>query len=85
MNLSICGAVTQVTGLLAPTPRGSKPTMSNESRMVWLKTFLADLAKSTPEAPGPPGFTSSEPMRLDGSAAGSLISLSEMRSPAGTL
>ena len=53
----------QRTGLLELTPRGSKPTRSNRSRMALRELLAPSRTKSTPEPPGPPGLTISEPIR----------------------
>ena len=55
---------------LLPTPRGSKPTMSKRSRISLGNPSAAALANETPDAPGPPGLISSDPIRWLGSAAG---------------
>jgi hypothetical protein len=53
----------QVIGLDCPTPRGSKPMTSNRSRTsAGRRSRIAGML-SMPDAPGPPGFTSSTPMR----------------------
>src|SRR5882757_2181346 len=44
-------------------PRGSKATTSKRRRMGVGRTPPTWRAKSTAEAPGPPGFTNREPMR----------------------
>ena len=71
------------TGLDAPMPRGSKPTMSYAARTAGEKTNDAYWAYSTPEPPGPPGLMTREPMRLPGSVAGALRSARVKRSPFG--
>ena len=81
---SSCGPVMQVSaGSLAATPRGSNPTMSNRASTAAGNSLRAPSAYSTPEPPGPPGLTTSAPIRRDGSAAASLITGSENRRPAG--
>ena len=62
----------QRISVLAFTPRGSKPTMSKRLRRPSGSCPDSPAARtnSTPDPPGPPGFTSSEPMRSLGSVAG---------------
>jgi len=82
--LSSCGPLRQVTaGMLPATPRGSKPTTSNLARTadeIWVR---AACAYWTPEPPGPPGLTTSEPIRARESVAGSRITGRENRRHAG--
>ena len=54
---------TQSTGLELPVPRGSQPTMSKWSSRSSLKARVAWSTSDVPGTPGPPGFTSSDPMR----------------------
>ena len=61
MYSSVCSSFKHSTGVLCPTPRGSKPTMSKFSRNVSLTTYSAYVVYSIPEPPGPPGFKTSEP------------------------
>ena len=63
----------QRMAVLEFTPRGSKPTMSKRLRSSSGKSLAetASRTKSTPDAPGPPGSTTSEPMRWLRSVAGS--------------
>ena len=69
-------SASQRTGVLRPTPRGSKPTMSKRSRMAAGKIVVASCrTKSTPDPPGPPGLVTSEPMRRARSVAGSRMRL----------
>ena len=78
--VSSCGPVMQVNaGSLAATPRGSKPTMSNRASTADGNSLRAPSAYWTPEPPGPPGLTTSAPIRRDGPAAGSFITGSENR------
>jgi hypothetical protein len=63
----------QRRGVLRLIPRGSKPTRSNRARTSSGKSPDANRTKSTPEPPGPPGFTNSEPIRRFSSAAGRRI------------
>ena len=51
---------------LRPTPRGSKLTVSNRSRISALNR-LPRRMRSTPESPGPPGPNTSVPARRSGS------------------
>ena len=51
------------TGVERPTPRGSKPTMSNRCSTSRGRVRARPIAASAPEAPGPPGLTTSEPIR----------------------
>ncbi len=56
----------QVIGLLAPTPRGSKPMRSYWSRTsLGIASFISR-GRSRPEPPGPPGLNSMAPCRLAG-------------------
>ena len=56
------------------TPRGSNPMMSKRLRSAAGKSLVApSRTKSTPDAPGPPGLTNSDPIRLALSVAGSRI------------
>jgi hypothetical protein len=73
----------RTAGWLPPTPRGSNPTTSNLARTAGDTTLLACSAYCTPEPPGPPGLSTSEPMRRPGPAAGSSITGSEKRRQAG--
>ena len=76
----------RTAGRLPPTPRGSKPTMSNRFSTSWVNSpERAPSAYSTPDPPGPPGLITSAPTRLAGSAAGSLTTGSENLGPAGRL
>jgi hypothetical protein len=73
----------QTTGWLPPTPRGSKPTMSNTDRRPALMNVPS--AKSTPDSPGPPGFTTRVPIRCAGSVAGRRATATPMRPDAGSV
>ena len=53
----------QFTGALSPVPRGSKPTMSKCSSNGSPNHVLPPAAYDVPAAPGPPGLTTSDPMR----------------------
>ena len=70
-------------GWLAATPRGSKPTMSNRASTAAGNSLRAPSAYWTPEPPGPPGLTTSAPIRWDSSPAASLTTGSEKRRPEG--
>jgi hypothetical protein len=52
-----------MAGVELPTPRGSKPTMSKRCRMSSGSSRERYAASCTPDAPGPPGLTISEPIR----------------------
>src|SRR5262249_33997037 len=82
--LSVALDVKQRIGALRATPRGLKRTMSNLARIFGdQKAVAAPRTKSTPEPPGPPGFTNSEPIRCAGSVGGSLIGAMPMVAPRG--
>ena len=68
---SCSAAVRQwIVGMLAPIPRGSNPTRSKRrATSVFFIRIASWEAISTPEAPGPPGLTNSDPMRWPGSLA----------------
>ena len=53
----------QRTGAERPTPLGSKPTRSNRRVTSTGMAEASCTAVSTPEAPGPPGLTTTEPIR----------------------
>src|SRR5439155_26680273 len=73
------------SAVLHATPRGSKPTMSNQARTSPEKrNGAAKRAKSTPEPPGPPGLMKIDPIRRAGSAAGSLTTAIEIAAPTGS-
>src|SRR5260370_12114465 len=57
------GPAAQDNGEPPPMPLGSKATMSKRRRIGVGRTPPIWRAKSTAEAPGPPGFTNSDPMR----------------------
>ena len=61
---SFRGSGRHSTGVDSPTPRGSKPTRSNRWRTSVGMVSARLIAASAPEAPGPPGLTSSEPIRF---------------------
>ncbi len=64
-SASFCLFGMQLSGWLRPMPRGSKPTMSNRSRIASGNSSTArPIAASTPEPPGPPGLMTNEPNRL---------------------
>lgn len=75
----------QFTPWLRATPRGSNPTTSNRRRISSLNWPEAKMARSTPEPPGPPGLSTSEPIRAAGSVAGRRASARAIRSPPGRL
>ena len=53
-----------IAGVLAPTPRGSNPTKSNRLPSgLSASCGPSDATMPRPDAPGPPGLNSSEPMR----------------------
>jgi hypothetical protein len=83
MNASSSLSERQSTGVLAPTPRGSKPTMSKLSSSLSPNTELEFSTYCTPEPPGPPGLTSNEPTRLSASSAAFLMIDSVSVSPCG--
>ena len=62
-SVSFCLSLMHCSGSDSPTPRGSKPTRSNRSSSCWLSAPTRPAARFTPEPPGPPGLTSSEPIR----------------------
>jgi hypothetical protein len=51
------------TGVDSPTPRGSKPTTSKRRSTSSGRVSAEPIAASAPEAPGPPGLMTSEPIR----------------------
>src|SRR5229473_5222542 len=57
------GPFSHDNGELPPMPLGSKATTSKRRRIGVGRTPPIWRAKSTAEAPGPPGLTNSEPMR----------------------
>src|SRR4051794_8357260 len=59
------------TGLLAPVPRGSKPTRSYASRTAAGSLAPQLVGVFTPELPGPPGTSTSTRRRFAGSALAS--------------
>ena len=83
-NASICSSERQSTGADSPVPRGSKPTTSKWSVSGDRKTWPACSAYDVPGAPGPPGLTTSEPTRSDGSSAESRSTSSSMVAPPGS-
>jgi hypothetical protein len=67
-------------------PRGSHDTTSNRARSSGENSHShlpRPRSRSTPDAPGPPKFTNSEPIFLAGSVAGSLISARSIFVPYG--
>ena len=53
-----------IAGVLAPTPRGSNPTRSNRCPSgLSASCGPSDATMPSPEAPGPPGLNSNEPIR----------------------
>ena len=61
-------------GVLAPTPRGSNPIRSKRASTSSEKMLALPCTRSMPDAPGPPGLTSRDPIRDAGSLAGSRTS-----------
>jgi len=82
---STSGSARQSKGWDCPTPRGSKPTTSYAPSTAGLNTRFTESMKATPEPPGPPGFVTSEPMRLSWSAAGRRFTAREIVAPVGSL
>ena len=72
-----------IDGLLSPTPRGSKPTMSKRSLTPAKRPEPMARTVSAPLPPGPPKLTNSEPMRWAWSRAGMRDSASVIWSPPG--
>src|SRR5690348_15742324 len=70
-------------GIEPPTPRGSKPTTSNLARTAAEISLRAPIAYWTPEPPGPPGLTTSDPILVPGLAARSRLTGNEDRRHAG--
>ncbi|CAB4677807.1 unannotated protein [freshwater metagenome] len=81
INRSVSLLVKHRSAELPPTPRGSKPTMSYCAKISGLTIYSAANPYSTPDAPGPPGFTKSEPSRRDLLLAGCFTTESWIRSP----
>ena len=77
-------SMSQSTAVLAPTPRGSKPTRSNVRRSRRARRRAADERNSIPDPPGPPGLNTSEPIRSSGSAAGTRASAMSIVAPSGS-
>ena len=72
------------TAVLAPTPRGSNPTMSKRARTLAEKIRAASCGRSlVPEPPGPPGSQNNVPIRLAGSVARCLANARLILSPRG--
>src|SRR5947207_5449172 len=63
-NASRSASLKHFTALDRPTPRGSNPTTSKRRNTSVGNCCDRYTARSTPEPPGPPGSTSSEPIRL---------------------
>jgi hypothetical protein len=57
--------------------------MSNRARTSNGRNFAMARVMSTPEPPGPPGFSSSDPIRSAGVLAGNRITDSEIVAPLG--
>src|SRR5690348_2134196 len=70
-------------GTEPPTPRGSKPATSNLARTAAETWLRACSAYWTPDPPGPPGLTTSDPIGVPGPVAASRITGSEKRRHAG--
>lgn len=68
-TLVICsGDRSQLTGVLCPTPRGSKPIRSYDfNRLAGAPPPASAAGIPSPAAPGPPGLSSSTPRRRPGS------------------
>ncbi len=64
------GELPQVTGSLRWTPRGSKDTTSKSSSTVAVITDSSLARSLMPDTPGPPGLTTSDPIRWAGASAG---------------
>ena len=64
MNVFKAAASAHLTGVEAPTPRGSNPTTSYLSNISGLRLFDSLTASSMPEPPGPPGLTNRLPVGL---------------------
>ena len=73
-----------MAGWLAPIPRGSNPTRSKRlSSPVLVAGLTSPAAATMPDAPGPPGLTTSDPIRAPSSVALCRSSPSVTVSPAG--
>ena len=72
----------QRMGELEFTPRGSNPMMSKRLRSAFEKKPASSLARtnSTPDAPGPPGLMTSDPIRAERSVAARRV-ISIVREP----
>ena len=62
LSVSFSLSLRQLTGADSPTPRGSKPTRSKCCSRLPDTWARGPTASSSPEPPGPPGLTRSEPM-----------------------
>ena len=82
-SASISSSVRHSTfGSLDPMPRGSKPTKSKRSARVSLAS-ASDAAVERPATPGPPGLTTSAPIRSVRDFAGLRATPIRMVSPSG--
>ena len=63
ISRSFSSAGMHSTGVERPTPRGSNPTTSNRCSTCSGSVSARPIAVSAPEPPGPPGLTTSEPIR----------------------
>ena len=59
----------QLAGVLRAVPRRSQPTMSNRPAVSASRASPRPATMSTPESPGPPGLTNSDPIRCAGRLA----------------
>ena len=71
------------SGVLRITPRGSNPTRSKRARNDSGRNWPIERTMSTPDAPGPPGLTNSEPIRCPRTAAGRRIRAKDTVAPSG--
>jgi hypothetical protein len=60
---SFCWSLMHSTGVDSPTPRGSRPTTSKRLSTSTGRVSADCTAESVAEMPGPPGLTSSDPIR----------------------
>src|SRR3954453_19865363 len=73
----------QVTGELAPVPRGSQPTTSKRPPLHWSKSAPPSTTTVTPLWTGPPGLLNADPMRSCGRLARWRMTARSMCSPFG--
>ena len=78
------GVSPQVTGSLRSTPRGSNITMSKSSSSSGVSERSSLAMSSMPDTPGPPGSTTSDPIRAAGSSAGCRATAIGMVGPFGS-